>query len=346
MTAHQVNTIDIIQKAQDYGWLLCIFFSVDIEGATAYKSNVRIQSGSEDWCLIFDQFYEEFPKTFYESYNQTSLNLISPNLWKFVGDEILFYAPLTSPTQTLDHIKAFRQTITRYNINVLQQTGVQCKGTAWIAGFPVRNRIVLLNNNQNNNEQNNSPMIDFIGASIDTGFRLTKFASPRKLVISLDLLWLLAESYSKYPEHEQENYSFLKNGIKYEGKHELKGVFSGKSYPIFWIEPPIKKPVEDHFLPYIKKCAADKIIQFCDETSRTVHPSTFIKPFIVGDDEKLGQIKEDQIIKDFRQQRDALLQLRYKSEEEDMPDENEISTSDEETSGKTAIHRRDLDPPT
>ncbi|MDR2706149.1 MAG: hypothetical protein LBC02_10255 [Planctomycetaceae bacterium] len=353
MNTNDLISIDIVQKAREYDWLLCIFFSVDIEGATAYKSNIRIQSREKDWCLVFNRFYEDFPNAlssayFHPSNDQTkgqyqypTIKIILPELWKFIGDEILFYAPITSPEQTLEHIRAFRKTIINYNKTILQPNGIQCKGTAWLAGFPVRNRIVLIDNNPNNKKKKRNkptaPIIDFIGASIDTGFRLTKFASPRRLVVSLDLLWLLAESYDKHSG--EDDYAFIKNDIKYAGKHELKGVFSGKSYPIFWIESNITEPVEDQFLPDYKKCDASNIIRFCKEFSNTLGTSIFPKPFIVGEDNE-GQVKENQVEKDFQQQREAL--RNYKSQE-DLPDDiNKMPTS---ASGKPAKPRKPIDRP-
>jgi hypothetical protein len=208
--------MDIIRKsAKNDGWLLCIFFSVDIEGATAYKASRdhKNKNGDEDWCLLFERFYKEFPQEFDNNYlphtERHTTRAVSqqehPVLWKFVGDEILFYAPLTHPDQTLEHIRAFHQTIINYNAYTLKNYSVQCKGTAWLAGFPINNRIVLIDTGQE------MPIIDFIGKSIDTGFRLTKFASSRKLIVSLDLLWLLSESRKK--NDTDTRYAFLDQGI-------------------------------------------------------------------------------------------------------------------------------------
>jgi hypothetical protein len=304
----------ILQKAKDYGWLLCIFFSVDIEGATAYKADRHNRNEDEDWCLLFEQFYEEFPLALDCNYLPFSekqispaiLQITRPTLWKFVGDEILFYAPLTAPSQTLEHVRAFQQTIISYNKDTLKKYGVQCKGTAWLAGFPINNRIVLIR------DKSVLPIIDFVGMSIDTGFRLTKFASPRKLIVSLDLLWLLAES-----RKNNSFYTFLDNKIKYVGKQELKGVLSGKPYPIFWIDSYTESPIEDKFLLDQKTCEPDDIIKFCKELSGSIRSSAFVKPFIVGDNS--DQIKEERIRQDFKQQHASL--LKYKKQT-DVLDKN------------------------
>ncbi|MDR2438997.1 MAG: hypothetical protein LBE12_06480 [Planctomycetaceae bacterium] len=334
--------VDVLQKSRNYDWLLCIFFSVDIEGATAYKTKMRHQNGDEDWCLLFERFYKEFPGTFDHAYLSLSSSqapdaitkIIRPTLWKFVGDEILFYAPLTDPSQTLEHVRAFRQALIDYNKNILQQYGVSCKGTVWLAGFPINNRIVLLDD-----KHKDKPIIDFVGASIDIGFRLTKFSSSRKLVISLDLLWLLAES--EKDNHEKVYSTFLKDNVKYSGRHELKGVLSDKSYPIFWIDSCAKSPVEDDFLPDHKKCNLNSIITFCEEFSCSVDSSIFVKPFIVGD--SAGQIKEDQVRKDFREQRDS---LRTYKEGKSMPTGKDTAPLEKVGSDDSPVDTiRNLKPP-
>jgi hypothetical protein len=317
----------ILESANNCSWLLCIFFSVDIEGATAYKVDRINKKKGEDWCRLFELFYKDFPQSLSDNYaicveNKMATNisqLIRPIVWKFAGDEILFYAPLTHLAQTLEHITAFRKTLIDYN-KTLGGSGVQCKGTAWLAGFPINNRIVLINTGQE------FPIIDFIGKSIDTGFRLTKFSSPHRLVVSLDLLWVISELRKN---NTNEHYKFLDEKIKYDGRHELKGVFSGKPYPVFWIDSYDNPPVEDSFLQDRKVCEHKNIIKFCENLSKSMGHSTFIKPFIVGDD--CGQVNEQYIDEYFKQQYTILLSYENASTTEvknaDVP-LNENSRSD------------------
>jgi hypothetical protein len=303
---------DILEKAKNYDWLLCIFFSVDIEGATAYKITARNQADDSDWCDLFEDFYTGFSGCFYKAYRPFSLSSVCytveqlrPTLWKSVGDEILFYSIITDSVQTLAHVYAFRRAIINYN-KILQKYGVQCKGTAWIAGFPVNNRIVLAPNKNDNDPL----LIDFLGSSIDAGFRLTKFSSPRKLVVSLDLLWLFAESALVYMEEgTDDSLTSLISVIKYAGQHELKGVFSGKKYPIFWLDTCIIQPVEDTFLSVPHPCDLQNIVTFCEEFSPTIDSAAFIRPFINNDPSK----RFDKIPKSFDRRRQRL--IAYKKQE-------------------------------
>ena len=79
----------------------------------------------------------------------------------------------------------------------------------------------------------NSPLRDYVGPSIDTGFRLGAFSSSRKCILSIDLAYLLS--------HVSGNLTSVDPPLKhftyfYEGKHVLKGVNNGSPYPIFWID--------------------------------------------------------------------------------------------------------------
>jgi len=139
----------------------------------------------------------------------------------------------------------------------------------WIGGVPNNNRIVLTQNS-----------VDFIGSSIDCGFRLTKFSSPRRLVVSLDLLWMFAESFL----------ACLKTTVyraiqfKYHGEHDLKGVFSGKRYPVFWYDLYHSgECIEEQWLSQQPYCGVEAIVAFCKKVAARVKEDDFIRPFIVDD---------------------------------------------------------------
>ncbi|MDR2170641.1 MAG: hypothetical protein LBP59_10905 [Planctomycetaceae bacterium] len=296
----------IVRKAEkDNNWCMCIFFSVDIEGSTAYKSETRKKHNDIDWCDTFKTFYKNFPIQFLQQYSAiddstTIYKPLYPVLWKYVGDEILFYAPLTDPRQTLEHIRAFYQTITNYN-DFLEKQKIKprCKGTAWIAGFPVNNRIVLMPKSATSTNQKNNDSIDFVGISIDCGFRLTKFATSHKLVISLDLLWMIADSLLK---EQNTLLKFIESKIKFAGYHDLKGVFSGKPYPVFWLSMFNDKTIENQWENNAAPCDCKSIVKFCNTIAKRTKPSDFIKPFI--ENNKTNNFKS--IPKNFEQQRNII----------------------------------------
>jgi hypothetical protein len=67
---------------------------------------------------------------------------------------------------------------------------------------------------------------DFVGPSIDTGFRLTSWATPRQFVVSVDLAFLLTSSSIEPREPLPLHFS---------GRAKLKGVIDDEPYPVLWL---------------------------------------------------------------------------------------------------------------
>jgi hypothetical protein len=305
-------------------WCLCIFFSVDLEGATKYKNEARSNryavgkwKSENDWCAAFKKFYIDFPDYFRKAYTLLSAQKetegirqpVTPVLWKFIGDEILFYAPIEDGCQVLEHLYAFQQAITNYN-NDLEQSGASfyCKGASWIAGFPLNNRIITIEG------ANGKQIVDFIGSSIDAGFRVAKHATSRKLVISFDLLWMLLIARQKYARVHRYNFD-----IRFHGEHVLKGVLNEKEYPIFWFHL-WKKEDDDSWKipPRIDNHHGD-ILRYCEEFSKGCDNDSFICPFVEGDPSGLfGKIPER-----FKKHRSQLLKF-LKASEKPSPMKDEV----------------------
>lgn len=66
--------------------------------------------------------------------------------------------------------------------------------------------------------------VDVIGPSMDIGFRISKFASDRKFVVSVEIARILSENANNHLS------------IYVDGVEELKGVLNGIAYPIIWID--------------------------------------------------------------------------------------------------------------
>ncbi|MGZ6020399.1 MAG: hypothetical protein ACXWKO_17150, partial [Phenylobacterium sp.] len=67
---------------------------------------------------------------------------------------------------------------------------------------------------------------DFVGPSIDTGFRLSAWSTPRRMVLSADLAFLLTSSYSAEDEPLPLHFS---------GAQKLRGVVGEQPYPMIWL---------------------------------------------------------------------------------------------------------------
>ncbi|TGN13490.1 hypothetical protein [Leptospira bandrabouensis] len=245
---------------------LKIFFSVDVVGSTAFK-NKENDSQVQPWLQFYKDFYNEFEILFVRNIEQEyervgeefDCQKILPNFWKSLGDELVFEATLNHHAQASILVVAFKNALEIFNNNNgVRSFGLSVKGTSWCAGFPVMNA-----------ELRHKKDYDFIGPSIDTGFRLTKFATETKFVISIELALILTAKVKNYLE------------FFYEGKHILKGVLKDRPYPIIAIN--IKSPnldeTEKDITPVVTRENLDKFL------SKFFRDNKIPKPFIKGDND-------------------------------------------------------------
>lgn len=239
-----------------------IFLSIDAIGSTDLKSTLAQRGCTPDvWANCFMAFLPEvevmYWKKFVETVNQfcdinacdhkcvpttdrrspkhSSEKFQRAKVWKYIGDEVVLVAELSCPKLHPSlHVLALAETIKQFNINFEKQPitiddkekKLQFKGTAWVAGFPVTNIEIILPGIK-------SDVSDYLGPSIDLGFRLSKFASQERLVISASLAHLIVSG------------NYLSRAVPYMGDAtpavplcfggavEAKGVKDGK-HPLIW----------------------------------------------------------------------------------------------------------------
>jgi hypothetical protein len=227
---------------------LMLFMSVDMENSTRLKQNYP-RHHSHDWLGKVVHFLEEFPTIIQASRDELAseknLTLEQLRLWKFQGDEIIFAINIVSPTVADLEIQALGEAIRKWNESIVPEKESKrlfLKGTAWLAGFPVANVVIPVNK-----------MEDYVGPSMDAGFRLSKFSSARRLVLSVDLAWWLLENKSN-----QE--------IRFDGRHTIKGLAEGIGYPILWVETKESKyqAIEDELLGRTQQGDFEKMKNLCD----------------------------------------------------------------------------------
>ncbi|MCL2716121.1 MAG: hypothetical protein FWD68_16515 [Alphaproteobacteria bacterium] len=115
------------------------------------------------------------------------------------------------------------------------------KGTAWIAAFPTPNITVqIFRGDQPYTDQipgedtelaaDKCPHeFDFLGRDIDCGFRLAKFSTADKLVLSDELALALCDAAAQTSRRVSWSFNYLQRA-------EMKGIISGKPYPIVTID--------------------------------------------------------------------------------------------------------------
>ena len=272
---------------------LRLFFSVDLVGSTPLKQS------QQAWRPTILNFYRDFDQTVYSAYaafNERSNHILpTPEFWKSNGDELLYTSELVSLDQAHDTINIWLSALHSYRQSMAAgDERLDIKSTAWIGLFPVPNaevffrrggarfRADLLDDAQLLQAELRDEWYaqkgrgditrDFVGPSIDTGFRLTAWSTPRRLVISVDLAFLLtglgAEATEPLPLH-------------FSGRGKLKGVIDDEPYPVIWI--PVggrAKPAD----PAVGRDLADPAVirSYCEAIIEQHYK--FITPLFLSDD--------------------------------------------------------------
>jgi hypothetical protein len=237
---------------------LRLFLSVDLVGSTSYKQSRQV------WSPEILNFYRNFDYALQARYRAFSEGhktaLPAPEFWKSNGDELLYVCEL----QNLSHAHAVMH-LWLGALNDYRAMGgagdktMDVKSTAWIGLFPAPNAEVffrrgalppvtdpgdpMLAQAEIREEwyaNPNNPAItrDFVGPSMDTGFRLTSWATPRRMIISVDLAFVLTGAYTRGVGPLRLHFS---------GKDKLKDIIGNQPYPTIWI--PVgderERPVQD-----------------------------------------------------------------------------------------------------
>lgn len=296
---------------------LRLFLSADIVGSTSLKQG-RLQlkaSGSQDarngpaWFSAIQGFYFEAAQAMFQEWDAAracsedaeELYGTSPVFWKSVGDEVLFAKELTDHRQLTTTLHCWFSAVRRMRKFLQRENGtLNVKCTAWLAGFPYVNREVVIGqrgalgseiqdyhtasgellNKFYEQEQVPDVVVDYIGPSIDTGFRISGLASSRKMAISVDVAYMLSMT-TFHGELSQVD-------VFYDGLASLKGVMGGASYPAFWLDmssPDSLEVMEDR-LNQKQACREKHVKEFC-EAYYARYSQYILKPFITGDTGRL-----------------------------------------------------------
>lgn len=204
---------------------LYLLFSADVINSTAMKS--KLAGHSNGWLPIFTRFYKGFPKLVMGK---------SPSfkIWKYVGDELLLYVEIHELNQIPYFVDLFKQALLYWN-NIPQQkiqddNGIDItdtnhpflKGCIWIAQTPKIDKDLWMEYETGN--PNKKQLLDFVGPSIDCGFRIAKFASQNHIILSAEVL------------QECIKDARFQNSLYYLNSEILKGVFNEEfNYPIFFL---------------------------------------------------------------------------------------------------------------
>lgn len=271
--------------------------SADIIGSSAFKSGQA--SIRKPWAHVFRGFFDEFPKRLAAAFERLDGELApdgrpsSPfDVWKLVGDEILFCTEIKRHEEVVYHTLALKDALKSYSDELSKKhPGLELKGTIWGAGFPVLNVAV-----DTQASPGSGRIRDYLGPSVDLGFRLAQFADRRKLVLSADVALFLTIARASSAACQRSLFLFL------DPPQILKGINAGGPYPIFWIDRLDGKAThEDLLLGRERKVEPDALHQYL-ESLFSLGTVGLMRPFIETDPSPNFR----QIPDEFKNWRDAI----------------------------------------
>jgi hypothetical protein len=218
--------------AEEYAVLFC---SLDLVNSTAFKAIHR------EWPVVISKFYDIAVREVQSISGEFKI-------WKFVGDEVLLYRVVTDFAQLASDVRnlfgAVNAVVDHLNAIFPYATNfLSVKGTAWLANVlhvppsEVQDAVKLAVEGGEKRKNIKNMMVevltedftegkDFLGPDVDIGFRISKFADKRKLVVSANL----ARCLMIHSPRE----SIDLNDFRIVAKEVLKGVWDGRPYPIIW----------------------------------------------------------------------------------------------------------------
>lgn len=234
-----------------------LFLSVDLTGSTAFKQ--RPFDPESPWQKVFLQFYREFPQVLYQQQQGHPAATLNFQLWKAIGDELLFTCEVRSERHIFQAIRLWVTAMREFTSTGLgEHPELGVKGAAFLGTFPGPDHestipwrpdveesgrdVVLLNEEAvaAGVRDTEKYLFDYFGPSIDIGFRICGRSTPRYLPLSLEVAYALA--VVQHHHHSQAG-SFASPDLKLLDSIELKGVWSGRQYPVFALDMEYADPV-------------------------------------------------------------------------------------------------------
>jgi hypothetical protein len=200
-----------------------LFFSVDLVNSTYFKTIHQ-----SDWVPVFRDFYDIVSAQVIKSY-------INAKIWKYAGDEILFYVEAKCVDDVLRSPSVFYSAMKRaqaifHNLHKFTECSLYMKGALW-AAVASDSRYTSSFNAMSNIYTTLATGLDFVGVDIDEGFRMSKNTSQGKLVIDPKIVYLL----NKYTDQWQSlTFNGIRGNVRFVGFEVLKGIWEGRAYPVIW----------------------------------------------------------------------------------------------------------------
>lgn len=222
---------------------IIVFISFDLVNSTKFKTD---EKGQVIWPFVINKLYELLLSSLKELNDKISI-------WKYLGDEILLYVPLSEVSNLYELPLNIYNTQNNVADN-LKNTypglvdNLDLKSTIWIADISynvfnstIDERELLREGKKHRNigvqlpekigEDNDKYFTDFLGADLDEGFRVAKYAYHHKVTLSCAFAYLLYKM--ELPDNEER----IDSNLKIISLEVLKGIWNSRYYPIIWYSP-------------------------------------------------------------------------------------------------------------
>lgn len=246
-----------------------LFLSCDLTGSTNFKQ--QAVRSSFPWQRAFLSFYREFPQFVRKVQETLGYQELQFDLWKPVGDELIYTCKIACERDVYGAVHVWQHAMWQYQKESLVKereiAPMGTKGGAFIATFPGPDSestiprqpadandldVVALNKKALSGRRSHTQyLFDYFGPSIDTGFRIISKCSPRYFTMTVEVaLAILAHRNTARTSMEcsERNTEENPHPIVLQEMASLKGVWSGREYPVFAFdlhsEDPVNKALE------------------------------------------------------------------------------------------------------
>jgi len=202
---------------------VALFMSIDLAGSTAFKAQSQGDGDAPGWLAAFEAFFREVPLIMMGQIARAFAmedEVPECGVWKVIGDEIVFMARPATPRVAQLLTIAFYRTVVNYDRKIFERWPLRVRGCCWAAKIAGRNREIEIPEMLGTDE--GGLYMDYLGPDVDTGFRLASCGGRGQVIVSSNLVQLLSGM------EEREGIQF-----HYLGTRILKGVYSGRPYPLF-----------------------------------------------------------------------------------------------------------------
>lgn len=239
--------IDTLEEREDDGLndaSVGVFVSIDLTNSTAFKIQYK-----DLWKKVIPAYYNAVQRAFgVGEYHEVGLEITDiVHLWKFVGDEVLLYAPIYEAKSIEQIVFAANDVVSSINRRILENIegdlsesdlrAIECdlgaKGTVWIGLYSKNPNATGRNMVYEEKSAVNSgapKRIDFLGADIDEGFRISKFAVKKRVLVSPLLAGVINATHDSKGGLIQTQYVIT-------SYQTLKGVWKNRKVPIIMYFP-------------------------------------------------------------------------------------------------------------